>query len=65
MFSHHYKTIISLALIETERTVVRHEIEILWGDPGTRQKRIRATAARYPYLNLPFNRNIDVNGLKT
>lgn len=65
MFSHYYKTMISLALIEIDRAGIGHQVEILWGDPGTRQKRIRATVARYPYLDLPFNRNIDVKALKT
>lgn len=63
MFSHYYKTMISLGLIETERAVTGDEVEVLWGDPGTRQRRIRATVARFPYLDLPFNRNIDVNAL--
>lgn len=60
MFSQYYKTMISLGIIETEQALIGNEVEVLWGDPGTPQKRIRAKVARYPYLDLPFNRDIDV-----
>jgi vanillate/3-O-methylgallate O-demethylase len=64
MFSEFYKAMISLALVDVSRSAFGSEVEVLWGDPGTKQKRIRATVARFPYLDLPFNRNteLDVKG---
>ena len=33
---------------------------VLWGNPDQRQKKIRATVARYPYMNVDRNEDIDV-----
>ena len=59
MFSYYYKKMISLGILETEFCEIGKEIEVLWGDPGSRQKKIRATVARYPYLDLPYNNYIN------
>jgi hypothetical protein len=37
---------ISLAFISREHADLGTELVVLWGNPGTRQKRIRATVAR-------------------
>jgi hypothetical protein len=37
------------------------EVFVLWGKPGTRQKKIRATVSRFPYLNEPRNDTFDVS----
>ena len=34
---------------------------MLWGDPGTRQKEVRATVVRFPYLNENRNQIADVS----
>jgi hypothetical protein len=34
---------------------------VLWGDPGTRQKEIRATVSRFPYLDENRNEHVDVS----
>ena len=63
IFSYYYKKMISLGVLDIEHAVVGNEVEVLWGDPGSRQVRLRATIGRYPYLDLPFNRDINVADL--
>lgn len=63
VFSHYYRKMLSLALLEAEWAKVGDTVEVLWGSPGTRQKRIKATVARYPYLDLPKNSEIDTHEL--
>jgi vanillate/3-O-methylgallate O-demethylase len=63
IFSHHYQAMLSLGLLEQAHAALGAQVEVLWGDPGTRQKRIRATVARFPYLDLPRNADIDVTTL--
>lgn len=41
---------ISLAFISRQHAGLGTELAVLWGNPGTRRKRIRATVARFPYL---------------
>ncbi len=55
-----YKRMISLAFIDRKYTGLGTEVEVLWGTPGTRQKRIRAKVARFPYLQMERNEVIDV-----
>lgn len=56
----YYRRMLSLAVLDANHVEEGREVEVLWGSPGTRQLRIRATVARYPYLDLPFNSGIDV-----
>lgn len=63
MFSYYYGKMISLGVLQTDLAVEGNEVEVLWGSPGTRQKRVRATVARFPYIDLPFNNDIDVKSL--
>lgn len=37
------------------------EVTVLWGDPGTKQKEIRATVSRFPYLHENRNEQVDVS----
>ena len=34
---------------------------VLWGNPGTRQKEIRAVVSRFPYLDVDRNEEVDVS----
>lgn len=47
---------ISLAFISAEYAKEGTELEILWGTPGTRQMKVRAKVARFPY-NQDYIRN--------
>jgi len=64
-FSWHYREMISLAVIEPEYAELGTEVEVLWGDPGTRQKKIRAIVSRFPYMNESRNENVDTSAIPT
>jgi glycine cleavage system aminomethyltransferase T len=60
-YSYHYRQMISLCSVDTEYSAMGTEVTVVWGDPGTRQKEIRATVSRFPYLNENRNEKFDVN----
>lgn len=60
MFSSSYHSMISLAFLDEPLAQEGTQVEIIWGDPGTHQRHIRATVGRYPMLHLPKNRTIDL-----
>ncbi|MEL1254110.1 aminomethyl transferase family protein [Flavobacterium sp. DGU38] len=60
VYSNYYRVMISLCIINIEDSELGSEVEIIWGEPGVRQKNIRAVISRFPYLDLPRNKNIDV-----
>ena len=59
--SRFYQRMISLCMIDIEHSEIGTDVVVLWGDPGTRQKEIRAKVARFPYLDVERNSEIDVN----
>jgi len=61
IFSWYYRKMLSLCVIEAEFAKIGTEIKILWGDPGTRQKEIRAKVERFPYMDINRNEKVDVN----
>ncbi len=63
MFSPHYRKMISLCIIDRDQAVLGNKVEVLWGNPGTRQKRIHATVARFPYVDSGRNEKIDVSSI--
>lgn len=58
-----YRRMISLAFIDKKYAVIGTEVEILWGEPGTRQKKIKARVARFPYLQVERNEVVDVENI--
>lgn len=48
-YSLHFRKVLSLAYIDSSLAQPGNQVEIVWGSPGTRQKRIRATVAPAPY----------------
>ncbi|MGO1543447.1 MAG: hypothetical protein ACTHXA_03810 [Gulosibacter sp.] len=48
-FSFYFRKVLSHGVIDLEYTEPGTEVEVIWGDPGHRQKRIRATVHTYPY----------------
>lgn len=56
-----YRKMLSLGLINTEECEIGKEVVILWGTAGGRQKEIRATIERYPYMNKDRNETLDVS----
>jgi glycine cleavage system aminomethyltransferase T len=63
VFSYFYRQMLSLALLKPEHAQIGDEVDVIWGRPGNRSKRIRATVARFPYLDLPKNAEIDATKL--
>lgn len=54
---------ISLGFIARSHASPGTEVTVIWGNSGTRQKPIRATVARFPYLLAERNETIDVRAL--
>ena len=63
IYTLYYKKMISMAFIDPEFSELGNEVTVIWGNPGTRQIPIRAKIVRYPYLDLPQNRDFDVNAI--
>ncbi|MCC8162639.1 MAG: aminomethyl transferase family protein [Lachnospiraceae bacterium] len=63
MNSWYYHKMISICPIDREYSAIGTKVEILWGNPGKRQMKIRATVARYPYLDEGRNDSVDAKKL--
>ncbi|EHL08449.1 hypothetical protein HMPREF0322_00761 [Desulfitobacterium hafniense DP7] len=61
--SAYFHRMISICCLDTAYTELGTEVLVLWGEPGTRQKKIRAKVARYPYNNVLRNESTDVAAL--
>ena len=48
-YAFYERRMISLACIDAAHAIEGTEVEVLWGQPGHRQKRIRAKVAQFPY----------------
>jgi glycine cleavage system aminomethyltransferase T len=59
--SAYFHRMISICSLATAYTELGTEVLIVWGEPGTRQKKIRAKVARYPYNNVLRNESTDVS----
>lgn len=59
-FSPYHQATLSLASIDLAYAELGTEVYVLWGDPGTRQKKVRATVAPLPYNTHYSNRTFDV-----
>ena len=60
-YSYYYREMLSLCSIDVSYGDIGTEVVVLWGDPGTRQKEIRATVSRFPYLDENRNEAVDVS----
>lgn len=56
----YYRKMLSLCAIDIDYAQIGTEVHIVWGEPGTRQKLVRATVARYPYNTHLSNRGLDM-----
>lgn len=61
--SAYFHRMISICCLDTEYTELGTEVMVLWGEPGTRQKKIRAKVVRFPYNNVLRNESTDVSSL--
>ena len=60
LYTAYYKRVISLGMIDPDLCHEGQELKVLWGTPGTRQFEVRVKVARYPYLDLTANRDMDL-----
>ena len=61
VFSWKFREMLSLGIVDPEVASLGTEVTILWGNPGTRQKEIRAIVSRFPYLDEDRNENVDLS----
>lgn len=62
-YSYYYRKMISICPINVDQAEIGNEVIILWGEPGTNQKEIRATVERYPFFNEQRNEKLNVAAL--
>jgi glycine cleavage system aminomethyltransferase T len=61
MFSPYYRKMISMATIETKYSDLGTEVDVLWGDQGTDQIKIKTNVSRYPYIDTDRNEQVDTS----
>lgn len=59
-YTEYSREMLSLGTIDVKYIKPGTEVYLLWGEPGTRQKKVRAIVSKYPYLDLPSNMDFDV-----
>lgn len=60
MMSLYYHEMVSQCQLDLAFCKEGTEVYVLWGEPGTRQLKIRTTVARFPYFNENPNNKLDV-----
>lgn len=60
MLSAKTREMISICTIDEDYAVEGKAVEVLWGNPGTCQMRIRAKVTLFPYIKEDRNDNIDI-----
>jgi glycine cleavage system aminomethyltransferase T len=63
VFSWRYRRMISLGVINVGQSEIGNEVTILWGEPGARQKEIRARVERFPYFQEGRNQSFDTSAV--
>jgi vanillate/3-O-methylgallate O-demethylase len=48
-YSAHFRAMLSLAVVDIDEAEPGNEVTVVWGNPGTPQREIRATTAPVPY----------------
>jgi len=61
VYSYYYREVISQCTLDCDQAQLGTEVVIHWGDYGKRIKEVRATVARFPYLDLPRNEHYDLS----
>ena len=60
VYSYYFREMISHSTIDMELAEIGTEVVLHWGNHGERIKQIRATVERFPYLDLPANKDVDL-----
>lgn len=59
MLSPKTRDMISICTIDTDYAVEGNEVDVLWGNPGSHQVRIKATVTLFPYIKEGRNADFD------
>lgn len=60
----YFHRMISIGCLDPKFAQEGAEVYVLWGNPGQRQKRIRATIVRYPYNNVMRSDSTDISKVR-
>jgi vanillate/3-O-methylgallate O-demethylase len=60
-YSVYFREMLSLCTIDVEHADIGNEVTVIWGEPGSRQKAIRAKVAAAPYKQ--DNRRADLTSV--
>jgi vanillate/3-O-methylgallate O-demethylase len=63
VYSYFYREMISHSTVDLDKAEIGTEVIVHWGDHGGRIKQIRATVERFPYLDLPSNKDYDLDSI--
>ena len=63
VYSYYYREMISHTTLDLDQAHIGNEVIVHWGDHGSRIKPIRATVERFPYLDLPTNKDYDIDAI--
>jgi hypothetical protein len=53
----------SLATLKIEYCEIGTQLYVLWGNEGERQKKVRCTVQKFPHLDLPQNKDFDIENI--
>lgn len=60
LYSLYSRDMFSLSTLQSKYCDIGTQVYVLWGEPGTRQKKIRATVHKFPHLEMPQNKDFNV-----
>lgn len=63
IYSYYYREMLSQCTIDIDQAEIGNEVILHWGDYGHRIKQVRATVERFPYLDLPRNKDYDLSSV--
>jgi glycine cleavage system aminomethyltransferase T len=59
-YSLYSRDMFSLATLKIEYCEIGTQLYVLWGNEGERQKKVRCTVQKFPHLDLPSNKDFDI-----
>ena len=59
-YSLYSRDIFSVATLDIQYCEEGTELYVLWGNEGERQKKVRCTVAKFPHLDMPKNKDFDI-----
>lgn len=60
-YSYYYRELLCHCVIDIDQAEIGNEVIVQWGDFGKRIKQVRAVVERFPYQDLPTNKDYDMS----